>query len=454
MNQRGNLTDRFDRLPLVAKVAAGLVLVSTALWAILDPLQTTLLRGILDDEIGRRLDERAVGDRHRFHQALESHAALLRLQVRQRDVVSHLLKHHANSPEWDNPSGPVVPNVTSGLPTWLAPRSVLRAFSVPQVLAVMDRNDRLREIYVSHGSVPSQLHQLDRRILAMSDGQTLLTTLDGRPYVITSTQAVDERGDVIARLMAVSSLDRRFLQEAGGVFLRGPYVVALIGGSPPEVLASSSPAQLPEGSRFDAIERSHMVSGRSALFFDYGSSDLKATFVTLLPRSEADTLTAPIVAMDRLLRAAMAGGVALAVVLAVALSAARRRRLAHQTPATPVDAEPEAPEAGSNGRSAAEEQLDILRTLTESLGIGLIRLAVDGSRPDNTVMERLVRECRGIAVFVSALDGSGEARVVDTAGTLRRFEVTQPPGLDTGLALVHDVTSRHDTERNARASGF
>ncbi|MBC7905422.1 MAG: hypothetical protein H7Y60_01580 [Rhodospirillaceae bacterium] len=86
------------------------------------------------------------------------------------------------------------------------------------------------------------------------------------------------------------------------------------------------------------------------------------------------------------------------------------------------------------------ERLRLLQLVTDSLGVGIIRMTAAGPVAENAVMADFAAHCGGLAPF---LGGCGDLKLNDGYGSLRVFEVR---AIEPGQTMVSDVTERRGVE--------
>lgn len=88
----------------------------------------------------------------------------------------------------------------------------------------------------------------------------------------------------------------------------------------------------------------------------------------------------------------------------------------------------------------------LLHSVTDMLGVGLIRQTRAGAVAENAIMAAFARDCGGLAPFVATCRSDGDLTLVDAAGIPRRFEVRAAGEVEAGLILVKDVTEARRAE--------
>lgn len=98
---------------------------------------------------------------------------------------------------------------------------------------------------------------------------------------------------------------------------------------------------------------------------------------------------------------------------------------------------------GQMALAAENERLRLLHSVTEIVGVGVIRVTDDGPQAENSVMRGFAEAAGGLEPFVQArVSGTGEG---DDA---RVYETKLARTVDAGLILVEDVTERRKAEQS------
>jgi PAS domain S-box-containing protein len=290
-----------SRVPLTPKLLLLTLLVGAVVWTALDYVQTKKLRHIFEDRLSGRLTQQAVDNRIRFdnyvavyHQAAKLIAAQKGFvdYVQSRLGASRAIKHYRE------------------IPPWLPDASVLRAFGHIHYALLLDARGRTREIY--HGwpePAPPDLLHPSALLRQLSHNQTFMTTLDGRPFLLSAETISFPNKRGRATLLLAAEINDELLIASQGL-AKQDNLVALANGSPPRVMASNMPDLIREGTPLDALKKDYLITGKS--FFDWGGSDLLLQFVSFTSKKEFERLTASIMSAERFQRAVVAVSLILA----------------------------------------------------------------------------------------------------------------------------------------------
>ncbi len=278
------------RIPLTPKIVLLTVLVALVSWGLLEHLHNRRLQNIFEAQLNGQLAVRAQEERVRFDNYVNAYSTAVEVATSQRrfyDYVSHR-KLAAAKP---------VTYYDNELPPWMPAPSVMRRLVRVSFAVLMDGVGNVREVYQgSHNSLPQTLLKPDALLRSLSFNQTLMTRINGSPFVIAAKMVGEQgaNGRRTAILMIASRLDDDFLAASQG-FAGGTGIVILM--SRGQVIASNRPDVLPAGTSFSEAERGYFVMGKS--FFDIGSSDLLVEFASLISKTEYDALGREVLAAGR-----------------------------------------------------------------------------------------------------------------------------------------------------------
>lgn len=266
------------------------VLAGVIIWGILDYFQSKELKSILYAQQSERLRKEAQDARVHFDNYVASYNKAARLLISQKQFHAYLEKK-----EWFSGSASSV-KYYEEIPPWLPDASVLRMFAHIHYALLIDNSKKVREIYQGWpGPPPRSLSRPDDLLQKLSSGQSFLTNLDGAPFVLTAEAIADPGGRKVT-LMFASPLNDDFLISS----LEGTdrtNITALVDRQASAIIATSSPAKLPVGTRLASVKERYLITGKS--FFDYGASDLMLQLTSLISRDEYEMLGAAILAKER-----------------------------------------------------------------------------------------------------------------------------------------------------------
>lgn len=289
----------FENISLTFKMLLFTAIVGLAAWGVLDPLHTRSIRDTFYTRLSDKLRENAHESRLHVNQYSQSFHLMARLIISQKEfydfVVNKGNETWSSAPE---PAGPVV--YADRPPEWMPGLSVLRLLPRFQYALLLDKAGITREAYINApGTLPSVFVKPSSFLLQLSHQQNLMTTINDKPYLLTSESLHDSQDNVIASLLMITSIDSDFLINALGD-VHSDYICALAQGEPPVIFASNMPDELPAGTYLQSVKTTYVYTEKD--FFDYGGSDLQMEFVTFVPRNQYRILSESILSKERINR--------------------------------------------------------------------------------------------------------------------------------------------------------
>jgi class 3 adenylate cyclase len=308
-----------QRISLTAKVVFATVLVSCAVWFLLDHIQTRSLRTIFRQQLTERLAQEALEDRLNFDRYISTHNQLVRMLVTQKQFIDFI-----EGEGWAGSEGGEA-SFHRRSPPWLPRLSAFRSFVRIRHALLADSGGTVRQAYrAGDDKLPDSLLKPDSYLLEQSQGQNFLTTMGDVPYLVTSERFTGSRGEVA--LILASPLDDEFLIDSQGMY-RGR-LVALVRGASQKIASSSNLDLLPAGTLLGDLEGRYIVTGQE--FYEYGDSELAFRFVSFISTEEVESLTGEIVSRERKQRAVLVFGVLLFFTAVITAITRRTERLAHR----------------------------------------------------------------------------------------------------------------------------
>ncbi len=477
----GDLLKKLSRLSVVAKMGLLGLVALTPIWLILDFAQSARTRELVEREFAARLEVQAHEDRLRFDVSLRSHHVLAQTIAASGYAREHILDKHVR-PYKAGAHPPV--DLSTGIkiktPSWFPKKSVLRSFPPVDFALVLDPTGLALDGYATSAKpLPDTLAQINLRQIAVAIEDAQLRMFDGFPYLFSASPIMGDDGQTAAYVMLVSQVDDGFLLSGQGLFRDKNHILILAGGNPARILASTEPEILPSGSLVDRLEDRFLVTGEE--FFDYGASEIRANFTTLIPKERMNLLVQPILSQERLQRTSLA--LTLSLLFAATLTyliwrlnrvSKRVSHFSRQAFGTALEKEQQEDElkgletqiermtdevmkARSRLEREAEEKLKhmafrmqaeteverlrVLHDVTGHLGVGIIRLDEAGVVPENATMQDMVKRFGEIEKFVGDADDEGDITLEDETGGLHIFERLKLRGQGlASLVLVKDVT--------------
>ena len=473
-----------QRTPLAVQGLLLVLAVVLLVWNLLAEHQRRQLRALFGQELQRELERQSNEDRQLFDRRVRSvhqAATLLTSLEGFRDYVA--------GRDWKGAAPDRIRNHLR-LPPWLPGASVMRSFFSAEHAVLIDPEGRAREIYhhVPHeggNDIGPGLRKPEGLLRKLSHNQSYMTRIDGEPAIVATEQVHDDSGRLLATLMLHAPLDEHFLSRASGLF-RSDNIMALVDAAGERVVASSRPGSIAADTRVAALTGRYRMIGKS--FFDYGASDLDLQFASFVPTERADRLTASVLSKNNRQRALLTAVLVVSFGLllgwiawrlnrfTVRLGTQARRRLGlplhgvargdeievldrrfNQMLDEIVDAR-DALRKEAEERVAAERrafnaeqrrrELQLVKSLTATLGVGILLEQEEGPRPFNALMESYLEDCGDPEAFVvSADEPEAERTLEDATGATRIFHITRHETLGQNACLVYEVTADRLAER-------
>lgn len=278
---------------LTGKMLIYTATIGLAVWFISDSYQTRTLQEIFNEKLQKRFSLQAQEHRTLFDRYVKIHSQAAKLLAN-----SDGLYHYILAQKWQTQfSGKV--KFHEDTPPWMPNLATLRKFVLPRYTFILDTQNRVRELYFWNGKhPPADVLNPEPLLLQLSENQSYLTTLDGRPYLFTS-EPVIAYGKRVGTLSMASPIDSDFLLESQ-VLSVSKYTVALLAEDEETILVSSDPKMVPEGLKVSKLSGVYQTIGEG--FFDYGSSDLVIKCVSFIPLQEVQDLTQAVLVKERQMR--------------------------------------------------------------------------------------------------------------------------------------------------------
>lgn len=305
MPLHNSLRRHLTRSSIAVKMLLLTMIISVALWWMLDRIHLQDLRRAFLAETKRALDKEAQDDRRLFDQKVRTIHSATKLIISQKTFLDYITQLPAVS----SATGPRLYHVDLP-PKWLPKASILRTFFNARYALLVGSDGRTQELY--HHAPPGK-NEGENEILGklidpgllmrkLSHNQSYMTTLNQKPFVI-SAQTVRSGASSVTLLLA-SPIDDEFLTLASSL-QRHSTILALVDPLEGKVVASSNHQKIPIGIHVKKLEGSFLQTGKS--FFDYGASDLELQFSSFYATEDAERLSNQILAMNSRQRAILVG---------------------------------------------------------------------------------------------------------------------------------------------------
>jgi PAS domain S-box-containing protein len=420
----GKVCRFLQRFSLTVKITILTIMVGVVVWLSSDYIIGLSVKRVFEDHLVDMMNEEALDARNSFDGFIKSHSQAVRLITAQKRFLDYI-----DGSEWTNGNAFGVKHEMS-LPRWLPRPSVLRQFVHIRYALLLDSKGRVREVYQgAPGPPPETLLHPSGLLRKLSHNQSLMTTLEGMPFLVASESVLTHTGETRATLMIASPLDEQFLVSSQRPSLR-KRLVALVSPDKNRVMVSNRPDLLPTGTLLDELEEDYLVTGKG--FFDYGASDLALGFATFVSKKEVESLSRPIVSSGRFEHTIMTVMFILSFSLIILWVTKRIARLTDRVEEFSREAlggKPQAPEGG--------DQLNILEDRFQRLTEEVIR-----SREE---LERRVEERTGEL----RRERDRAQRYLDVAGVMfvvvgadRRVRVINRKGCEILGYEEHEIKGR------------
>jgi len=461
------------RISLTSKMLWLTVVVGVVAWAVLDGMQTGTLEELFEAQLTETFVLDAGEDQVRFDLYVQHHNRMANLLTLQKDFLEYINDHR-----WPGNSAAEV-KYDNSQPPWLPPPTFTTPFVQLRYVLLFDGRGVLREVYQSRNTpLPGALLTPSAALFERTHGQNFITFIGDVPYLLTSETVGGGDGELPrAMVMLVSPLDSEFLLASLGSSNHGN-IVALLAGNRPRILTSSIPDLLPAGTFVDELQGRYLSAGQDMA--NYGSEQVPIRFASFKSTSEVDSLTDSVLAGER---GEHAIGMAVFILLFLGLMMSITRRVQrlgqHISDFSRDTLGAQQHEFGKGDQlylleqrfqrlteeivsaretmknDAAEKillikenidekdkQLQLLQSVTETLGVGVIARTLRGLKAVNAKMEEFAKSCGGLKAFDIEGEESVEKVLCDKKSDTRVFHVSRlhvtPDG--STIFLVQDIT--------------
>jgi two-component system, LuxR family, sensor kinase FixL len=310
------------RVPMpVISILVGLA-AGSAVWGVLDHIQTRAIKKITDKELQAQLDLRARESLIRFDQYVTNYVATVRLLANHRSLAEYLEPLFWFSGEEFEP---VV--YRKFQPAWLTDFIEENALSPPSHVLLVDTRGRIREMYQSGSTeLPRELSErIGGQFPNAGKVQAVLTRLDDRPYLLVSDAAEDTGGHRMGSLIVVVPINGEFLAASQRGLSSGRAAVALLDADEHRILASIDPQVLIPGTLISQWKDVYLITSQSLP--EYEGSDWNVLFATFVPHQSVEKMSAQVRNFERQQRVRAAFAYILVFTLVIYLISARLNRV-------------------------------------------------------------------------------------------------------------------------------
>ncbi|MBF0566194.1 MAG: GHKL domain-containing protein [Nitrospirae bacterium] len=278
-----------NNISFTLKMAAITIIVGIAISSVLNHFHGKILKETFNEQLYERLKNQASEDRQKFDDYFLSYHRTVELLVSRYALILYVERVSWGKASWDG-GKPVI--IYSEIPPWLPNVVVLKRLESIEYALLYDEKERLREAYNgTPDPMPVSLTSLSNLIIRLSLGQSFLTKLDNVKYVISSERVSDGNGKKIATLVIVHRISDDLLIDAVGS-IEGRSTVVLADGQDHAILATNKPDLILHGVKLEDLKDKFMFTGES--FLNYGESEVKLMFASLIPLDEVNNLSTKI----------------------------------------------------------------------------------------------------------------------------------------------------------------
>lgn len=465
----------WQRLPLTLKMLLVSLVTGTVVWAVMDLFLLRELEESANRQLRLYLDREAAANRLRFDRFLRTQMLAAEHIVSSNAFYDYVAKLPKQSPACAHPV------FTADRPPWMPPNSLLRTIAPIDNIMIVAEDAGILECVQLTGPLPEE----------MADGGFL-------PFLSHSRNVLIKRGQDVFLFSKKEFSGRRpqpvaiiLVSRVNNVFLRAYHStpgdkteVAIFSPESGRILASSDPARIPVATRSDTLAKNFLMTGKS--FLDYGIATEPLALLTLLPQQNFANEIATLMAHERVEHAISAAMLLLSFSL---LLYWLTRRITNLTAAV-LQFRADHLDAGALGRRSGrrkgdelavlahnfkeltddvlrkqqkleletaarislmeknralkekQEQFVLLQQVTQTMGIGILRLENGSSIPCNPLMEEWSDKVDDSGMFMVDAGGDEKRECRIRGNELRIFHITRPEILShLGVVLVRDITN-------------
>ncbi len=283
----------FKRISLTLKMLLVTIIVGAATWSLLDLLQPRTIDEAFNTALSERLNEDEIENRMRFDRYIKNFHQNAKFIISQKQFYDYIKKIRYK--EWL-----LLLTVQNQVkyyedpPQWLPSSSILSSITHFQYAFLIDDKENVREAYNRYAELPPKLLLKPGYLLRkLNDQQSLLTSINGSLYLITSETLYGSQNKLLATLMLATPVDNEFLADSQD----RDHIVAYAGGEKPQILASNRKDLLPEGTLLESLQGGYVYSGKDLL--EYGISDRGIKIITFIPKKPYELLSKSIITKER-----------------------------------------------------------------------------------------------------------------------------------------------------------
>ncbi len=307
-------------MPLIA-IVVGLV-AGSAVWAILDQIQSRQIGKIFGQELQIQLDLQARESLIRFDRYIASYGATTRLLANHRRLAEYL------QPLFWSDEDDFQPVLYKGFrPYWLPEFFERDELRPPSFVLLTDLLGRVREIYQGgdEALTGEWLTAVPSQFLDMKEVRTVPMRLDGRLYLLISDAVEDSGGFAMGYLVVLVPIDDALLvaSQRGVDFDRS--AVALVDGDDQRIVASVNSSVLIPGTSLDDWGDIYLVTSHS--LSEYEGADSNLLFATFVSHASVERMSRHVRIFERRQRLIAAAVFVIVFTIVIYLVSSRLNRV-------------------------------------------------------------------------------------------------------------------------------
>ena len=268
-------------LAIVIGLAAG-----TAIWAVLDQVQSRQVEKIFGQELKVQLDLRARESLTRFDRYVSGYGATTRLLANHRKLSEYL------EPLFWSTDEPVTPILYKDFrPSWLPDFFERDALAPPSQVLLTDLRGRVREVYQAGAeALPEEIAvELPTPLLDPREVRTVIQRFGQGLYLVVSDAVEDAGGYAMGFLVVMVPVDDAFLAASQRGLDVGRAAVALVDGDDQRIRASIDPQALVPESALSDWRDSYVITSQSLP--EYEGSDSNLLFATFVHHARVEKMS-------------------------------------------------------------------------------------------------------------------------------------------------------------------
>ena len=283
----------FKHISLTLKMLLITIIVGVTTWSFLDLIQLSTIDEAFNSALSERLNEDETENRMLFDRYVNSFHQNAKFIISQKQFYNYIKK--ISYEKWSLfLSAQDQINYYEELPQWLPGTSILSSITHFRYAFLIDDRGIVREVFKRFAELPPKLLLKPGYLLQKLNTQkTLLTSINGNLYLITSETLYGSQGKSLATLMLATPVDNEFLADSQDK----DHLMAYAAGENPQILASNRGDLLPAGTLLESLKGGYVYSGKD--LSEYGISDRGVKMVTFIPKKPYELLSKSILVKER-----------------------------------------------------------------------------------------------------------------------------------------------------------